>query len=143
MQTMKTSSNVHRLTAILFALTLVMAPWGQLAADEGPSEEDVAEPTFFRDDTDGGDDMWKGGCHWHYRDKTCSAAKMFFSGDYCEGNTLYEWTNQRCHDAEDDKKRYDCAAECEKKGAVGSCVTLPNHCGRGLDSAACVCKEEG
>ena len=143
MHQLKTYSSFRRMIMILFFLGLWMGSALPLVADdEGPSEEEVAEPTFFKDDKDGGDDPWNGGCHWHYRDKVCSAAKMIFSGDYCDGDVLYEWTNRHCHDAEEDKRRYNCAAECEKKGATGTCVTLRNDCGRGADSAKCECKEE-
>ncbi len=102
----------------------------------------MAQPTYFIDDTDGGDNPWRGGCHWHYRDKACSAAKMFFSGDYCEGHLLFEWTNTSCHEVEDDKKRYDCAAECKKQGTTGTCVMVRDHCGNGMHSAVCECKKE-
>ncbi|MEM7355752.1 MAG: hypothetical protein AAF657_33360 [Acidobacteriota bacterium] len=132
---------VCRTTAIFCSLTLVLAAWTPALADEGPSEKIVPQPTFFLDDTDGGDDPFKGGCHWHYRDKVCSANKMFFSGDTCDGNILYEWTNQHCHEVEDDKKRYDCAEECKKRGSTGTCVELPNHCGTNMPSAACECRE--
>lgn len=139
MQKTRTSSITYRMITILFVLALALAPWTLLVAQEEPSEKDAPEATWFIDDTDAGDDPWRGGCHWHYRDKVCSAAKMFFSGDYCDGNFLYEWTNQSCHDAEDDKKRYDCAAECEEKGLSGKCVVVPDQCGNGMDSAVCEC----
>ena len=112
-------------------------------SDPGPSEEDIPSELdlHFQDDKDDGDDPWAGGCHWHFGDKGCSAAKMFFSGDYCADYLLFEWTDDDCHEPGSDKTVYNCEEECAEEDKSGTCVILKGYCGKGLDSAKCVCTD--
>jgi len=108
-------------------------------------EEQALGSVHWADDTDAGDDIWKGGCHWKYSDAACSNDKTFFRGDACKdrNKTLKEWYKQECHGPTNDKKFYKCKDECIKAGhAGGSCVTLPNHCGDGNNSAKCECNDD-
>ena len=139
-------SSVTALVALLVAAPVV--------AQEPDSEYDVPSATtvHFIDLEDGGDNPMEPGCHWHYENDECSAPQFFFQGDTCssDGKFLFEWTNPRCHEPEDDIKRYNCEEVCrERFGTSGRCVVAPRHCqgrrGRtstNFDSASCVCNEE-
>ena len=128
----------------LSIIALMSAPVVAMPSDPGPSEEDVPSDLdlHFQDEGDDGDDIWAGGCHWHWGDKECSAAKMFFSGDYCNDYLLFEWTDDGCHEPGDDKEVYDCREQCDK-GETGTCVTIKDHCGKERDSAKCECTAKG
>ncbi len=98
---------------------------------------------YYKDDTDNGNDAFNAGCHWSYSDAACSQNKTFSAGDQCfpNGMDLREWTDQNCHPFMPlDVQIHYCDAECINAGFQnGSCVTVPNHCGPGNDSAKCVC----
>jgi hypothetical protein len=97
---------------------------------------------YWKDDTDGGDDIWVAGCHWQFTDNTCTQGKSFYKGDYCtDGTHLQEFTDATCHTGKD-RKSYDCNEECKKIGkSEGSCVTVPSACGTNNDSALCKCDQ--
>lgn len=138
------------LAAVLIAGFSAPTAFALAPSDPGPSEEDVPSDLdiHFRDERDAGDDPFKPGCHYHFGDKTCRAAKMIFFGDYCAEYFLFEWTNTRCHEPEDDKKVYDCRELCAEKGMKGTCVTVEDFCRDRKDmdtpgewdSARCECK---
>lgn len=96
---------------------------------------------YLLDDTDAGNDIWEGGCHWRFTDAACAAEKDFLEGDVCtEGPNIKEWTNPVCHPPEGDVAMWDCNVECQKKGfASGVCTPLPDRCGPGRPSAKCEC----
>ncbi len=137
------------------AILLLVAAAPAAAQNPPTSEYDVPSDAdiHYIDLDDAGDDPWNPGCHWHYGNDECSAPEFFFMGDYCspDGRTLYEWTNDRCHEPEDDLEEYNCNKLCEQKyGTSGSCVVAKKHClsrqvkdpEATLDSASCVCQEE-
>ena len=140
----------------LLTLLLGLALISPLAlADPPPSEEDLDSnlQVLFIDTRDAGDDPLTPGCHYHFGNDTCSAPEFFFSGDTCSasGKLLFEWTNTRCHEAEDDVRKYNCNTLCmKKKGVPGKCEVVSRYCrvprGQGDisgDSARCVCNETG
>jgi len=94
---------------------------------------------FKKDDHDDGDDVFTGGCHYQCTDAACTQNVTFLAGDACLGPTkIAEWTQSRVHDS--CLSVYDCDGECKRRGkSAGTCKPLPELCGAGRASAACVC----
>lgn len=98
---------------------------------------------MFREEVDGGDDPFVGGCHYVYGDPACTVEKKFHNPEWCISTTeLVEWTDPGCHPRLPlDRKQYDCDALCKARGREGGFCTmgLAPPCDGVVQTAQCVC----
>jgi hypothetical protein len=95
---------------------------------------------FSNEDTgDPGDWVFIAGCHYHFTDAACTQNRTFLDGDRCFSAVLIaEWSKSPCHDVCNVIR--DCDVECRRlRLGGGTCVTIPDHCGRDQSSAYCRC----
>lgn len=126
------------------------------AAGEYEKDDPVAElcaefaaTHFYKDLRDGGNNIFEPGCHRYYAQAGCpvGTGKLWASsGDKCFGTQnpkkiIAEWTNPGCHPKKPvDSSRFDCEKECQRRGSrTGVCITVPNFCAKGINSARCEC----
>jgi hypothetical protein len=112
-------------------------------------EDDEPENrTFYRDRVDAGDDPRTPGCHRIHSERTCTDEGRNFTGDYCLGDVLVEFTNRDCHTHQaggpDDRRDYNCRDYCRQQGrSSGFCSVVDDVCPGAprAESARCVCHD--
>lgn len=103
----------------------------------------AAPGPFLREEVDGGDDPFVGGCHYSYSDAACTEGRKFAYPEICrDTEVLLENTDPNCHPPLPlDQRAVDCKAECIAKGKEGGFCTMglaPPCEGRVL-TGRCVC----
>ncbi len=96
---------------------------------------------------DNAGDVFTPGCHYKYTGANCPInTRARFDQDVCSNafpNNIWEWTVSACHAPIGDLSLFDCDKICRQLNlGPGTCVTVPNACGQGWNSAKCKCEKD-